>query len=717
MLVFNWDKAELEAEFRNPGIPETGLSVEELKAGLLRFAGRKKDGSRAVVKAEAFSYLLDNMRIGVSARDLFVTLGVWGRKPFDDAILPGWKQELFDGALREAAARARTLSDNGTVAFHFDFWHSVPDWDAILSLGFSGLLSRAEAAEKRFMERAGNTMTAENRDFFASVRLEYEAVQRLMNRICACAEQTGCLPETVTALRHLRDGAPATLYECMLQIWLYYQLSEYADCIQTRSFGNLDRVLYPYYVRDLESGEFTRDDIRAVFRNFMCRVSAMNYYFGHPFYFGGTNPDGSSAVNELSHLILDEYGKLGIYDPKLQIKVAGNTPRDFLDKALKLIRSGRNSIVFVGEPCICKAMLAAGYSEEEARTADIKGCYEYAVRGKAVETCPCVLGLPEIVDKTLRAGDVFRNFDDFLQSCLRRLEESCDDCIEVSNEFERYLDAVDPAPLFSGACASALEKGVDGYAKGSVYNNSNLWLMGPASAANALAMIRKYVYETQTVTLDEFRKALDADWKGCEPLLQQIWNDPDKFGNDRDMPDNLMRLLVETAAARINGRRNSRGGRYTTALHSADRFLTWGQVSPATADGRRRGEEFSKNVSVQPGSNRSGVTAMIRSVLKLNPAHFMADFPLDVMLAPSAVSGEDGLDAMRALLMTYLLRGGHAIHFNIFSTETLKEAQMHPERYADLQVRVCGWNVLWNNLSRREQDSYLIQAAANEREA
>ena len=164
MLVFNRDKAELEAEFRNPGIPETGLSVEELKAGLLRLAERKKDGSRAVVKAEAFSYLLDNMRIGVSARDLFVTLGVWGRKPFDDAILPGWKQELFDGALREAAARARTLADNGTVAFHFDFWHSVPDWDAILSLGFSGLLSRAEAAEKRFMERAGNTMTAENRD-------------------------------------------------------------------------------------------------------------------------------------------------------------------------------------------------------------------------------------------------------------------------------------------------------------------------------------------------------------------------------------------------------------------------------------------------------------------------------------------------------------------------------------------------------------------------
>ena len=222
------------------------------------------------------------------------------------------------------------------------------------------------------------------------------------------------------------------------------------------------------------------------------------------------------------------------------------------------------------------------------------------------------------------------------------------------------------------------------------------------------------MYETKTVTLKELRKALDADWKGYEELLLQIRNDPDKFGNDREVPDSLMRQLIETAASRINGKKNCRGGFFTTALHAADLFLHWGRNFPATADGRRKGEEFSKNVSVQPGSNRNGVTAMIRSVLKLDPTHFMADFPLDVMLAPSAVTGEDGLVAMRALLMTYILRGGHAIHFNIFNTELLKKAQKHPEQYGDLQVRVCGWNVLWNNLSRQEQDSYLIQAEANE---
>ncbi|HBC89034.1 MAG TPA: hypothetical protein DCZ94_19005 [Lentisphaeria bacterium] len=715
MTGFELDKQYLDHDFENPGNPETGLSAEAIEEGLLQLLEREKDSSHTMIKAKAFSYILDNMRITTSPQDLFVTLGVWGRKPFEKTIQPIWEKSLFENVLKDSLPHRQKLDETGVVQFFFDFWHTVPDWDAVLTLGFSGLQARAEEAEKRFFERVGSAMTPENRDFFSSVRIEYEAVQRLMDRICIRAEKSGCGAETAEALRHLRDGAAETFYEALLQIWLYFQLSEYADCIQTRSFGNLDRVLYPYYVSNLKSGALTRQDVRMIFRNFMHKVSSMHYYVGHPFYFGGTNRDGTSVINELSYLILDEYGKMGIYDPKLQIKVAENTPRDFIDQALSLIRSGRSSIVFVGEPCIRKTMIAAGYSEEEARTADIKGCYEYSVRGKAVETAPIILSLPLIVLRTMRESTEFPSFNDFMQKCLDNVEAFCDDSITIANGFEKYLDRVNPAPLFSGTSASSLEKGVDGYAKGAVYNNSNIWLMGPATATNSLAMIRKYVYETNRITLEEFRNALDADWKGYEELHTLILNDPDKFGNDREMPDRIMQELVETAVMRINGRRNGRGGFYTTALHSAFNFVTQGQVAPATPDGRRSGEEFSKNISVQPGSNRNGVTATIRSVLKLDTTHFMGDFPLDVMLHPSAVSGADGLNAMRALMLTYILHDGHAIHFNVFSIATLKEAQAHPEKYRDLQVRVCGWNVIWNNLSRSEQESYLVQAEASGR--
>ena len=73
-------------------------------------------------------------------------------------------------------------------------------------------------------------------------------------------------------------------------------------------------------------------------------------------------------------------------------------------------------------------------------------------------------------------------------------------------------------------------------------------------------------------------------------------------------------------------------------------------------------------------------------------------------------AGEDGIAALRGLIKAYMKRGGISIQFNIFSPETLRDAQEHPERYRNLQVRVCGWNVLWNNLSRAEQDAYILRA-------
>ena len=65
---------------------------------------------------------------------------------------------------------------------------------------------------------------------------------------------------------------------------------------------------------------------------------------------------------------------------------------------------------------------------------------------------------------------------------------------------------------------------------------------------------------------------------------------------------------------------------------------------------------------------------------------------------------------MESILMTYLDEEGMSIQFNVFDEQKLLDAQEHPEKYRTLQVRVCGWNVLWNNLSRKEQDAYIKRA-------
>ena len=108
--------------------------------------------------------------------------------------------------------------------------------------------------------------------------------------------------------------------------------------------------------------------------------------------------------------------------------------------------------------------------------------------------------------------------------------------------------------------------------------------------------------------------------------------------------------------------------------------------------------------------DRCGVTALIHSALKLAPTSYPESFCLDLMLHTSAVCGDEGLGVMRALLELYRQRGGMSLQFNVFNAEMLADAQANPEKYKNLQVRVCGWNVLWNNLSRAEQDAYILRA-------
>ena len=135
-----------------------------------------------------------------------------------------------------------------------------------------------------------------------------------------------------------------------------------------------------------------------------------------------------------------------------------------------------------------------------------------------------------------------------------------------------------------------------------------------------------------------------------------------------------------------------------------------GKVTAASPDGRLRGEELSKNPSASMGQNRDGATAAVLSITKIDATAFTSDASLDLGLLPSAVRGEDGLAAMYGLLMTFCHRGGHAMQINIMDAATLRDAQKNPEKYRDLQIRVSGWNVLWNNISPEEQEGFIRQA-------
>ena len=176
------------------------------------------------------------------------------------------------------------------------------------------------------------------------------------------------------------------------------------------------------------------------------------------------------------------------------------------------------------------------------------------------------------------------------------------------------------------------------------------------------------------------------------------------------MSDQYAAAIVRKLSNVISSRKNGHGCPYLMEIHSARGFIMQGEKTMATPDGRKRGEELSKNASPHPGMDREGVTALIHSATTIDTALANVGFCLDVMLHPTTVQGQGGLDVLYQVMRTYMDKGGQSIHFNIFNADMLREAQAHPEQYENLQVRVCGWNVLWNHMSKSEQDAYILRA-------
>ncbi len=704
----------------------TGLEDEEIKDGLSKLYEKTKDLPHPVAKAYAVKYVLENTKIDINEHDLFV--GLWSVNRLANSVtLNKWNAEVFETILPKVKQKMNDMNESGAVAIWPDFDHVVPDWDAILCLGFPGLKKRAE--EYKELHRKNETLTPETKAFFDGIIIEYTAIIDLIDRLYKYAltkthEKASKIAE---CLLSVRDGAPQNIYEAMQVIYIYFMISECFDSYQVRSLGNgLDNTLYSFYKNDLKSGTYTKEEIKELFRYFLFQWSAIGNYWGQPFYMGGTNADGSTKYNELSYDILDVYDELGIYNPKIQVKINENTPDRLLFKVFDMIRRGKSCFALCCEPGMIKAVMGYGATYEEALNMDIRGCHETGVRANEVSTGTGYVNALKSVEYVfgngfdsrigkqlgLKTGELkdLKTFEDFYSAVLKQWENLIEMTIDVSKQYEKYLSFINPSNMYSATIEGALKKGADAYQSGVKFNNSALLNCGFASLVDAIMAVKEFVYDKKDVTLETLSAALAADWKGYEDLHTKAVKSPHKYGNDDAETDRYAEAMSAYFASKVNNRPNARGGVYKAIMHTAMEFVREGEKTGATPDGRYAGDEISKNGSPSVGMDREGVTALIKSALKARPYTYCESFCLDIMLHPTVVSGDEGLEIMKSLLFMYMKNGGQTVQFNVFSTETLRDAQKHPEKYQNLQVRVCGWNVLWNNLSEKEQNAYITRA-------
>ena len=697
----------------------TGLSSEEIEKGILENDKKYQAASRSVRKARAIEYVLQNTRISCNKRDRFPGICTIHRV-IDRALISQWRNEVTNTIIPEVFAKRYEYAVSGLVSVVPDYSHSAPRWDRVFRLGLRGIMAESEAAKEKFIQ--SKPLDFEEAGFYESIQIVYSAIIAFLYRLAEAAKDKN--PRLEKALLSLAENPPQSFYEQLLLDYLFFIIMEHIACMNCRTLGNFDAQFYALYQQDLAKG-VSAEALRADLAYFLMQFPALGNYWQQPVYLGGTKADGTSQINELSYELLRVYDEMGIYNPKIQIKLAKNTPKPFVLKALEMIRSGHNSIVFIMDETMQKSLMRAGATKDEARRGNITGCYE-SYMPEAIPMAMIYFNLIKPLEYTLSGGydivsgklcgletsTAFETFAEFYETYRKQLSHSISKTLKIVDGFAPYLWRINPQPILSATFETAIANARDAL-NGGCKNPSCVVMCGYlANIADSMTAIKELCFDKKELSVSEFKEILENNWEGHEQLRQRVLNRLPHYGNNEEIPDRFAAEISSYVSEFTETHNNIYGFPCGAGFHVARMHYNHGKMTFATPDGRLAGQELSKNISASMGSNTKGPTAAILSATKLAAASFQSDACLDLGIHPSSVTGADGLEAMYALLMTFEARGGHALHINVFDGETLKKAQQEPEKYKDLQIRVCGWNVLWNNISKEEQDGFIRQAEA-----
>jgi pyruvate formate-lyase/glycerol dehydratase family glycyl radical enzyme len=516
--------------------------------------------------------------------------------------------------------------------------------------------------------------------------------------------------------------APRDFWEALQYYW-FVHLGVIIEYNTWDSFnpGRLDQHLWPFYRKGLKSGTLTKDKARELLQCFWVKFNNQpappkvgvtaeesgTYTDFALINIGGLKEDGTDGVNELSFLILDVVEEMRILQPSSMVQISSKGPDSFLWRALKIIKTGFGQPSIFNTDAIVKELIRQGKSVEDARNGGASGCVETGAFGKENYNLTGYFNMPKVFEITmhngvdpqtgktigLQTGDPskFKSLQHLFETFKKQIKHFVDIKVAGSNIIERLYAEYLPSPFLSILIGDCIKKGRDYHDGGARYNTSYIQGVGLGTMTDILTAIKYNVYDKKLVAMKELIAAMDRNFEGQESLRQRLLNKTPKYGNDEDYADDIMKSIFEAYFEAIDGRPNTKGGRYRINLLPTTVHVYFGRVTGASADGRKASEPLSEGVSPVQGADRRGPTAVLKSVGKMDHVRTGGTL-LNQKFAPQLVADEEGIKNLGHLIRSYFKMDGHHIQLNVVTADTLREAQKHPEKYRDLIVRVAGYS-------------------------
>jgi formate C-acetyltransferase len=716
-------------------------------------------------QAKAFAASVREMPINIYPDELFVG---WLFCEPRGAHVSWWQslaleEELDTLSTREITPFRITEEDKSELREEIiPYWKAhggggltLPHWTA----GYEKVLKKGLLGVKREAEqRLARLDLADPEDFrklafLEGVILALEAAAEIGTRFAAKARELAEREEDAARRAELLkiaeacDRVPAhparTFYEAIQSVWFVHILhaldNEHATGMGP---GRPDQYLYPCYERDIAEGRLTREEAQELIDCWFMRYS--QYYMiwrsdsgsygthtphspGHHLDVGGLKPDGTDAANDLSYMFIEAMMHTrGMTEPTLGLLVHSKTPDDLLIKACQLTAMGGGYPMFINHDLRIESLLARNeimngppITLSLARKGTGAGCHELVIPDMESGFNFTSLVLPIVLELVLyngrrqltgeqigeETGDPrqFRCYDDVKDAFHRQVAFVLRKGIIASHRAERALQ---PKAFNSALVEDCIEKGLSKEEGGARYNVSSVQTHGRIDAGNSLAAIKQLIFDEEKITMAELCDALEKNFDGHEEIRKLCLQAP-KFGNDDDCVDDQVAWVTQIVNEEAKKYKSIYGGCHVVAEVPSGSYVSVGKAVGALPSGRLAGEPLCEAGTPTVGSAVSGPTAILKSAGKVNNADVNQGRSLNMRLDPGMFETDDGVKRLADLIRVFVDQRVDHLQINVVRSDTLRAAQRDPEKYADLTVKVAGYNARFVDLHRELQDSII----------
>lgn len=474
------------------------------------------------------------------------------------------------------------------------------------------------------------------------------------------------------------------------------------------SLGRTSTFLDIYIERDLQNGVITEKEAQELIDQFIIKLRLVRHlrtpeynelFGGDPTWvteaIGGVSINGRPLVTKNSFRYLHTLTNLGTApEPNMTVLWSRDLPEEFKKYCAKMSIQ-TDSIQYENDD-----VMRPLYGDDYA----ISCCVSAMRVGKQMQFFGARANLAKSLLMALNAGV------DELQKVLvvPGIEPLKNEVLDFDEVWDRYKKVLDYVAELYVDTINIIHYMHDKYAyeasqmalhDGNVERLTAFGMAGISVVADSLSAIK---FAKVTPVRDENGVTVDFNVEGDFP----------KYGNDDDRVDEL---AVEVATYFSNALKKHpiyRNAKHTLSALTITSNVMYGKKTGTTPDGRKHGEPLAPGANPMHGRDENGALASLNSVAKIPYRNVCQDGVSNTFsIVPDALGKDETqrIDNLIHILDGYFYQGAHHLNVNVMNREILLDAMEHPEKYPTLTIRVSGYAVNFNRLSKDQQREVIMR--------